>query len=365
MSAAQSDDEDTIDAGHREIPLFGAMTYCPYEASYYDRDVHPMCFDENWDSSSKRRSLWGAAKTAVPAERQVSHILSSKVSHIVVDCDHVRAHELRATLREAHAPSIGIKVYALFSIDDLAFSEADKVPDVAAWNTQCARCPNERFDGVAINNERFSDINCDNNGSEEEYLDRVWDPKVAAAAAGLDLHMSLGWRWGLCDRGGGVVNNLSWAPPGSLAVVNPANHHFIDILDSIDVQVSWNVAGAMENRALTSGVEYAATLGKPFWILAYTNPHDSGDCRFTFFPDALGCTQGVLTEAGMWGAFDTIMASSAISSTATTINAGIHYFHGTYGSGLPGWPKHFGPYIVTDLCAETHNLFMLPSSNDD
>lgn len=344
----QDEEQELRGGGHRELP----PVFCPgATSSYFDEDVYPQCFKENWNNWNKRRALWGSVRTEVPPERRVSHILLSKVSDIILDCNHPDANTLRRTLKEAHAPAVRVKVYALFSSNDITIPDADKVPDVVAWNRNCARCPNERFDGVAINNEAYTGVKCTAGAAEADILTRIHEAKVAAHAGGLKLHMSLGWHWGWCSATSstltGIPNNVAWAPPGGgPAVSKPANQHFLDILDSADAQVSWNVAATMANRAIMAGSTYAETLGKPFWVLAYTNPND--DCRFTFFPTPLGCTQGDLTEAGMWDAFDDIEA------TLPSVHGGIHYFRGAYSTGLTGWPKHVGGSFITEACHVQH-----------
>mmetsp|Transcript_18938 Transcript_18938/g.26072 ORF Transcript_18938/g.26072 Transcript_18938/m.26072 type:complete len:280 (-) Transcript_18938:365-1204(-) len=247
------------------------------------------------------------------------------------------------------------KCMLFFSIDDEAFSEADKVPDVVAWNQYCANCPNERFDGVAINNERFTTKKCNADGSEEFILDRLWDARLAADAGGLKLHMSIGWHWGWCSVGDGVLNNIEWAPPGSPSVVKPANEHFIDIADSVDVQVSWNTASTMATRATKAGAAYAATEGKPFWVLAYTNP-SSEDCRFTFFPTVGGCSTGDRTMEGLWNAFDQMVDGGFVADPVPAARGGIHYFRGVYGTGLSDWPNLYGPNVIPYLCAQKEGI---------
>mmetsp|Transcript_47308 Transcript_47308/g.71577 ORF Transcript_47308/g.71577 Transcript_47308/m.71577 type:complete len:415 (+) Transcript_47308:126-1370(+) len=358
-------ENDRLRRGIRKLP---PLTPCPAtHPSYVDEDAYPECFDENWDTHMKRKELWGAVRTAVPPERRVTHILLSRVSNIVVDagpgssaCNAPGTETLKATLREARAPSVGVKVYALFSIDDEAFSEADRVPDVVAWNQYCASCPNEKFDGVAINNERFSTKKCDADGSEEFILNRLWDAKVAAAAGDIKLHFSIGWHWGWCDVGLGILNNIAWGPPGGGPIVTkPANGHFIDIADSVDVQVSWNTPSTMATRATKAGAAYAEMLGKPFWVLAYTNPSDD-DCRFTFFPTVGGCTSGDLTMLGLWEAFDQMVDGAFVADPVPAARGGIHYFRGVYSTGLLGWPKLIGPTVIPFLCADDSPLTPFP-----
>ena len=342
---------------------------CPANSpAYFDEGAYPQCFDETWDTKLKRRQLWGSVRTNVPPERRVSRILLSRIADIVAaagpgpsGCSAAGTATLRATLREARASAVGVEVFALFAVSDAAFSEADKVPDVVAWNQYCAKCPNERFDGVAINNEHFTSIKCDADGSEEALLDRLWDAKVAAAAGGLPLHMSLGWHWGWCSVGSSIPNTLTWAPPGDTPVAKQAHEHFMDVLDSFDVQVAWNEPGTMASRAITAGYNYAAVTHptKPFFVLAYTNP-SATDCRTTFFPAAGGCVTGDLTEAGMWAAFDTMVnplpsGSGDPPGVATPVpgaRGGIHYYRGVYSTGFPGWPHHPGGNVLTKMCAQ-------------
>lgn len=353
---------------------------CPANSpAYFDEGAYPQCFDETWDTKLKRRQLWGSVRTNVPAERRVSRILLSRIADIVAaagpgaaGCSAAGTATLRATLREAHAPAVGVEVFALFAVSDAAFSEADKVPDVAAWNQYCAKCPNERFDGVAINNEHFTSIKCDADGSEEALLDRLWDAKLAATAGGLPLHMSLGWHWGWCSVGSAIANVITWAPPGDTPVAKPANEHFMDVLDSFDVQVAWNEPATMADRAIKAGYNYAATAHptKPFFVLAYTNPSGS-DCRTTFFPTVGGCTTGDLTEAGMWAAFDAMVNPlpsgvgdpPGVPTPVPTARGGIHYYRGVYNTGFTGWPHHPGGNVLTKMCAQKRP-FAVQSGSD-
>jgi len=343
------------DRDRRELPALLCPATLP---AYFDEESYPHCFDETWDSTYKRRALWGAVRTAVPPERRVTHILLSSVSSIVADagpgmCNAPGTENLRSTLREARASTVQAKVYALFAVSDADFSETDKVPDVVAWNKYCATCWNEKFDGVAINNEHFSTVKCDANGTEEFLLTRLHEAKQLCHEGGLELHMSLGWHWGWCSVTDEIPNEIAWAPPGEPPVTRPANEHFIDIADSVDAQVSWNVPSTMASRAQKAGALYAQSEGKPFWVLAYTNPNDL-DCRYTFFPTVGGCATGDRTEAGMWSAFDEMvdLLADLLGVVDAAARGGIHYFRGSYGTGMPDWPTHIGPNVIPFMCAE-------------
>lgn len=96
----------------------------------------------------------------------------------------------------------------------------------------CEGNKKERFDGVAVNNEKYGTIKCDDLYTRQGYLNNLQQITIEAAKqinGRLRTHYSMGWHWGRC---GGTADPFIWN--GS---IKPANHHMIDIFDSIDVQV--------------------------------------------------------------------------------------------------------------------------------
>eukprot|EP00500_Bicosoecida_sp_ms1_P001374 CAMPEP_0203811690 /NCGR_PEP_ID=MMETSP0115-20131106/3711_1 /ASSEMBLY_ACC=CAM_ASM_000227 /TAXON_ID=33651 /ORGANISM="Bicosoecid sp, Strain ms1" /LENGTH=489 /DNA_ID=CAMNT_0050720521 /DNA_START=138 /DNA_END=1604 /DNA_ORIENTATION=+ len=315
------------------------------------------CFEQAWSSQSLRSKLWASVRTDVPAERRVSRIALSKIKDIVAgsaagsaSCATAAAANLKATLREAHDASVDVEVYALLATSDAAFSEKDHALMVVAWNEHCADTAAEQFDGIAINNEHFSSIKCVS-GAEADMVTFLDDMAEAKANAGtLPVHMSLGWHWGWCSVSGGVPNDIEWG-----GVTKKATEHMIDILDSFDVQVAWNTAATMADRAHDAGYQYFVdnySGSKQFYVLAYLNEVD--DCRQSFFP-VDSCATGDLTEQGVWDAFDDMVDAAAVTSAVAVplARGGLHYYRGVYSTGFPGWPEHdAAPVIPCVPCAD-------------
>ena len=93
---------------------------------------------------------------------------------------------------------------------------------------------NERLDGVAVNNEAYGEIKCENDTKRTAYLDNLKNlvREVGKQRHGkLLTHYSLSWYWGQCD---GSNENFTWENS-----TQDTNHHMIDMFDSIDVQVSF------------------------------------------------------------------------------------------------------------------------------
>ena len=151
------------------------------------------------------------------------------------------------------------------------------------------------------------------------------------AAAGLPIHLSVGWHWGHCSVSTGVVNYVDVVLPGGGGGNKSAAEHMLDIADSVDVQVGWNEGPQMVSRAETFG----SRAGKQRWVLAYTNPNS--DCRATFYPHTEACATGAASEAGMLAAFAEIRS-------ATGSAGGIHYYGSAHSAGLPGWPTRSGDH---------------------
>lgn len=126
-----------------------------------------------------------------------------------------------------------LRFWALLSEGGATVPESQLVPDVVWYNAECAWSSDERFDGVAVNNEAY-----DRYWTEAEksaYLDNLYAIKREAArqdaALGiLDAHYSVGWLWGKDDNLQDIY--VTWN-----GVNQPIMRHFVDIFDSVDVQV--------------------------------------------------------------------------------------------------------------------------------
>lgn len=93
----------------------------------------------------------------------------------------------------------------------------------------------EKFDGVAVNNEAYAAIKCSSDLNQRTtYLDRlqeIHDGAQKQRHGRLLTHFSVSWHWGQCN---GQSQPFLWRGKTS-----DASHHMIDIFDSIDVQVNW------------------------------------------------------------------------------------------------------------------------------
>lgn len=238
-------------------------------------------------------------------------------------------------LQEAHTHNI--QVYGLFAASDAPFSEQNMVGDLNLFNSNCGGAS---FDGAAVNNEYFTSIKAcgaGNEAAQQTLLDNL--SATANNASPLPLHFSISWNWWCCDCGAGTERLLEWG-----GVTKNVVGHMIDSVDSVDVQVAWNVGNTMTNRA-TNPHQYwsvnkmGQTPTTALYVLAYTNP--TSDCRLSFSPHVQGsntasdtCATGDRTEEGMFTAFGEVE-----SSLSNAIGA-IHYMDGVYSSGMPGWPRH-------------------------
>ena len=91
---------------------------------------------------------------------------------------------------------------------------------------------NEKFDGVAVNNEAYGGIKCSDILERTTYLDnlqKIVDEADKQKQGKLLTHYSIGWHWGICDD---TPDLFLWnGKNGS------ANIHMIDIFDDVVVQV--------------------------------------------------------------------------------------------------------------------------------
>lgn len=307
------------------------------------------CWYHNWESPTSRQHLW--ATTKIPG-RKVTRIFLSDVKRRIehdgyASTSNVCDADLVSFLTEAHRR--GIKVYALFAVSDEAFSETYMARYPHQFNTVCGRGM-AYFDGVSVNNEYFSsvrDCTVENEAAQLQFLTNL--NTTVTNSFPLPLHFSVSWNWDCCDCSSSsyVPRNLIWNGENKSALA-----HMIDIADSVDVQVAYNVPEVMRKRAVPPYNYWTNKLNKSstsaLYVLAYTNP--TSLCQLSFAPHQAGsttvtdtCAQGNRTEAGMFSAFDYVEAAlpGAIG--------GIHYMSGVFSTGITeGWPKHD---LLENTCA--------------
>ena len=256
------------------------------------------CFQHSWASIEARNRLWSACSSK--AGREVSRIFVSDIrNRIRYDVDGVTSNyagynsdgvcdpELLTLIEEAHTRNVD--VYGLFASSDAAFSEQGMVVGLKNFNTVCGTT-NAYFDGASVNNEHFTSIKtCNDAGKEAEQITFHDNLEATRAnAAPLPLHFSVSWNWDCCSCSSTnyLPRNLTWNGNSKTAL-----EHMLDIADSVDVQVAWNVGSTMANRAQRPYVYWDAnrrtsTTTTAFYILAYTNPNS--DCRLSFSPQTKG-----------------------------------------------------------------------------
>ncbi|EJK49843.1 hypothetical protein THAOC_31238, partial [Thalassiosira oceanica] len=132
------------------------------------------CFDRTYDTPEQRSRMWKAFDTGVERdENKVDKILLSTVgTPHSGEPDKIEnignpAHcpeDLMITIAEAHQR--GIQVYALFSSECLGICEREGVSNTVQYNEICGDYFGEEvtFDGVAVNNESFNDVQSCNAG---------------------------------------------------------------------------------------------------------------------------------------------------------------------------------------------------------
>lgn len=308
--------------------------------------LNATCFEHNWEDESARHHLW--ASSMVPNRKITRIFLADVLSRIRNGgltssglCDTA----LQVTLKEAHER--GIQVYALFASSDAAFSEQNMANHPNEFN---AACGDDKifFDGVAVNNEYFSQVKSCDDPSEIALQDQfLMDLNTTTFnALPLPLHFSVSWNWDCCecDSANYITRELTWNGETKSAL-----QHMINIVDSVDVQVAYNTPSAMTTRA-TKPYDYwqekladgFVTTTTAFYVLAYTNPTNL--CQISFSPHAKGsstvedhCENGGdhRTEAAMYSAFDTVEGALPGSK------GGIHFMSGVYSSGITkDWPVH-------------------------
>jgi hypothetical protein len=298
------------------------------------------CWFHNWESAVARQHLW--ASTKIPGREVTRIFLSDVLSRIVYvepdtpdECD----ADLVSFLAEAHER--GIKVYALFAASDESFGEQYMAKLVPKFNTICGNTMSY-FDGVSVNNEYFSQVrDCtkENQSAQIKFLNDL--NQTVYNSKPLPVHFSVSWNWDCCDCSelSYVPRNLTWNGETTTALA-----HMIEIADSIDVQVAYNVPSVMTRRARPPHQYWLDKMNKTsssaLYVLAYTNPNSL--CQLSFSPHKEGsttvidtCHVGNRTEAGMFAAFD------YVEDDLPGIIGGIHYMSGVFSTGMTeGWPKH-------------------------
>ena len=221
------------------------------------------------------------------------------------------------------------------------------VGDLNLFNNNCGSAT-VYFDGASVNNEHFTSIkecNAGHDAAQQTFLDNL--ASTAANASPLPLHFSISWNWWCCDCSqGGSERIVNWQ-----GVSKNALEHMVDIADSVDVQVAWNVGNTMAHRSLSPYLYWdktkrGTTSTTGFYVLAYTNPNS--DCRLSFAPHTKGaatdtdtCTTGDRSERGMFEAFDEVTVGLPHAQ------GGIHFIGGAFSTGMPGWPTHSSSGTVT------------------
>lgn len=301
------------------------------ETKFLEWDTKGPCFTHVWDTKSKRDWLWATCNLA---GREISVIFVSDVHHNLKEayetgnCATAAIDTVKAMLVEGHTKVHNLKIYGLYAVSDINVSEKDLVKYIVHYNDVCATNQIEKFDGIATNNEAYADIKCGNMDERLRYLDNL--QKIVTEArkqvhGKLMTHYSVSWHWGRCS---GSASMMTWNGKTS-----DANHHMIDIFDSVDVQVGYIIYPAISDRMKTAGYDYARSLNKQIYTTAYTNK--ASPCQITFFPDD-SCHVKGHNESSMFAVFDGF-SGNGISFAQPCI----HYFRGVYSTGVdPGWPLH-------------------------
>jgi hypothetical protein len=317
------------------------------------------CFNHNWETTEAREKLF--ASCSIPG-REITRLfvedVRSRIENGGYNADGVCDGDLMALLSEAHER--GISIYALFSVSNADFSESYMAVYPNEFNELCGT-DKIYFDGVAVNNEYFSqiracsadDINDVYIAEQQDHLDRLALAKQNAHP--LPLHFSISWNWDCCSCSSSsyATRELLWPAVGgsSMSVVQ----HMVNIVDSVDVQVAYIKNSTMTTRS-TKPYEYwedkvNKSPSSKVYTLAYTNPTDL--CQTSFSPHIKGsstaedsCSIGnERTEAGMFQGFD------YVESQLTHIKGGIHFMNGVFASGITeGWPVH-SPNPNPQACA--------------
>lgn len=301
------------------------------EAEFMTWNSHGHCFTHVWDTAQKRSWLWATCN--LPG-REVSAIYISDVHHNLKaaydtgNCKTADITTVKQMILEGHTQVANLKIYGLYAVSDIDVTEKDLVKYIVHYNDVCAANSDERFDGVATNNEAYAQIKCGDMTARLTYLDNL--QKIVTEArkqthGTLLTHYSVSWHWGQCN---GSPSMMTWNGKTS-----DVSHHMIDIFDSIDVQVGYIIHPQIADRMRTAGYAYAVSLNKQMFTTVYTNRESP--CQITFFPDDACHIKGH-NETAMFAVFDEFAAHGIGSARPC-----IHYFRGVYSTGVvTGWPAH-------------------------
>lgn len=310
------------------------------------------CFYHAWESPEARQKLWASCTIS---GREVTRIFLADVKGRIenggLNGDNECDANLSILLNEAH--DRGISVYALFAVDDAAFSETYMARYPNLFNQNCGD-DSVYFDGVAVNNEYFSDIKACNETTDENnvnvaeqqvYLDNL--QLAVHNAFPLPLHYSVSWNWDCCSCSSATYRTRELLWPAANGVMQPVLKHMLDIVDSVDVQVAYNLPSVMADRSSKAYQywlegDHSSSETSKVYVLAYTNPNSL--CQLSFSPHTEGsssvedvCQNGAAdrTERGMFDAFD------FVESRHTQAKGGIHFMGGVFGTGITEqWPVH-------------------------
>ncbi|CAC5423364.1 unnamed protein product [Mytilus coruscus] len=277
------------------------------ESDFLNWNTHSKCFTHTWDTHSRRQWLWSTCKVQ---SREIRKIFLADVHHKLRDgfnaksCGLPGIQLIKQTVSEGHSAVLGLQIYALFAVSDIDVSEKDLIKYVVWYNDHCAAA-NEKFDGVAVNNEAYASIKCHSGQSEQiRYLQNLYMIKTEGMKqihGRLLTHYSVSWHWGRCGSTQKLITLVTTFP-----------------------QIS--------DRAKLAGYQHALDNSKEIFVTLYTNKGDP--CQTTFFPSP--CNKGNHTEAGMLYVFDNFKKYGIEHSRPC-----IHYFRGIYSSGgNPDWPIH-------------------------
>ncbi|XP_064645424.1 uncharacterized protein LOC135498856 [Lineus longissimus] len=288
------------------------------------------CFTHTWNTAQKRKWLWD---TCNRPGREISTIFISDIFSRLKpafqndDCSDTGVTEVKAMLLEGHLTVPALKIYALFAASDEIVSERTYIKYVVWYNDQCAGNANERFDGVAVNNEAFNKSGSD--AEQTSYLDKLQEIQTEAqkqVSGRLWTHYSIGWHWGL-TRDNKADRLVSWN-----GVTQKVSEHMIDIFDHVDAQVGYTRFPEIADRVRKAGLAHARRTGKKMFASFYTEKNDGVLCVSTFYPQP--CQWGEKTESAMFEIFDNF-ANFGMADVEPTI----HFFRGIYSSGgHPDWP---------------------------
>ncbi|XP_078594259.1 uncharacterized protein LOC144872022 [Branchiostoma floridae x Branchiostoma japonicum] len=288
------------------------------------------CLTNTWNTTEKRRWLWD---TCNRPGKEISTIFLAGImlqdGYNRDDCTADGVQLVKTTLQEGYQQVPGLQVYALYAVSDMNVTEQFLVKYVVWYNDVCAG-DQEKFVGVAVNNEAFNEIRCGTPMEKAAYLQNLDNIRTEASKQAngyLKAHYSMAWSWGYtCENGSDI--NVMWN-----GTDKKVTRHMIDIFDSVDVQVAFVVASVMAGRAKMADYDYAVAQRKNFFITLYTCKTEP--CQITFFPQPCGFT-GNKTEVAMFYEYDQL-AKLGVEDAPLCIE----YFRGIYSSGgNSDWPRY-------------------------